>query len=78
MVILKTFFSSIHVFFIYFANICSAKQAFLWRFQSFRSIFLSQLPLLAAQMHLLQMILAGVSKSFLQQNMDGEWKIVIN
>lgn len=29
-------------------------------------------------MHLLQMILAGVSKSFLQQNMDGEWKIVIN
>lgn len=79
-VILKTwfFFSRIRVFFIYFANIFGAKQAFLWWFQSSRSIFLSQLPLLAAQMHLFQMVLAGISKSFLQQNMDGEWKTGIH
>lgn len=78
-VIFKTyFFSSIHVFFIYFSNIYGARHAFLWRFQSSHSIFLSQLPLLAAQMHLVQIILAGISKRFLQQNMDAEWKIIIN
>lgn len=64
-VILKTYFFLLFVFFIYFANIYGAKQAFLWRFQRSHSIFLSLLPLLAAQTHLVQMILAGVSKSFL-------------